>query len=183
MTTEPRLDAGLACLGTALLGVSRLFVCADSRGLHRLGSLGLHGLFGLLDAHGLARGTELVFGDALHDFLVAHGGVDILIVIDLDDLHALARELDTVGRQVLEDGSHLLAREIIVGKAALDDAALDLLARILDEVIKAGDELVVENALFGLRLLDCSRLLGCGFARLCRALLRGGSLCHVNPLF
>ena len=104
------LDTGLACLGTALLGIGRLLVAADPRSLHRLGSLGLHGFFGLLDAHGLARGTELVFGDALHDLLVAHGGVDILVVIDLDDLHALARELDAVGLQVLEDRAHLLAR-------------------------------------------------------------------------
>ena len=69
--------------------------------------------------------------------------------------------------------AHLERYKKLVGSAMKEE----------NEVIEAGDELVVENALFGLRLLDCSRLLGCGFARLCRALLRGGSLCHVNPLF
>ena len=33
-----------------------------------------------------------------------------VVVIDLDDLHALAREFDAVGLQVLEDRAHLLAR-------------------------------------------------------------------------
>ena len=131
-------DACLAGFGTALLGLSRLL-------------LGVY-LVDLAQLVGSLARAQLVLGNALHDFVVGHVGVYIVVARLGDGDRAFARQLDAVGAQVVVDRPELLVVEVVFIEGALDDGALDLLADLLDELVGLLDEVLGQDPLVGLRL-------------------------------
>ena len=131
-------------------------------GAARLSALLARGcLAGLLEqVLGLGTCLELVFGDALHDVLVGHGGVGVVFYSRAGGCGIV--DFDAIGAEIVHNGVELLGVELLVCQGALDGAPARLLPRILDQLVNLLDDLWLEHTGSCLGCLLLAGVVSCG---------------------